>query len=152
LKAIVFGVGVIGMMTACAAPAMAGALSVRVTNVRNAKGRVHVDLCPEARFLKDDCPYSASVPAAAGTVIIRIEGVPDGLYAAQLFHDENGNGKTDQGLFGIPKEGVGFSNDAPIRLSPPRFADAVFPVAGGVTSISVRMRYFTGPSGPPAQK
>jgi uncharacterized protein (DUF2141 family) len=152
LKAFVFGVTAMGMMIGYAVPVVAGTFSVRVTNVRNAKGRVHVDLCPEARFLKDDCPYSGSAPAAAGTVIVRIEGVPDGRYAAQLFHDENGNGKADQGLFGIPKEGVAFSNDAPIRLAPPRFADAVFTVSGGETAITARMRYFTGPAGPPAHK
>ncbi|PZU06251.1 MAG: hypothetical protein DI605_19540 [Sphingomonas sp.] len=139
-------------MVADAASAATGTLSVRVTNVRNARGRIHVDICPEAKFLKDDCPYSGSAAAEAGTVIVRIEGVPEGRYAAQLFHDENGNDRTDRGLFGIPTEGVGFSNDAPIRLAPPRFADAVFAVPGGPQTISVRMRYFTGPSGPPERK
>ena len=39
-----------------------------------------------------------------------------GRYAVQAFLDENGNGEVDRALFGIPKEGVGFSNDAKIRL------------------------------------
>jgi uncharacterized protein (DUF2141 family) len=74
--------------------------------------------------------------------------VPPGEYAAQAFLDENGNGEVDRGLFGIPKEGVGFSRDARIRLSPPKWRDAVFTHRAQPEVIRFDLRYFMGPSGP----
>lgn len=121
----------------------AGALRVEIGNVRTAKGRVHIDVCTQAQFLKD-CPLSAEMPAHAGTTVVTLTGLPPGRYAVQAFLDENGNGKVDQALFGIPKEGVGFSNDARIRLGPPKWTDAMFDTTGRDQTIRVNLRYFVG--------
>jgi uncharacterized protein (DUF2141 family) len=125
-----------------------GTLAIQVTSVRNAKGVVHVDLCPQAQFLKDGCPLSGDAPARVGTTMVVITGVPAGRYAAQAFHDENRNGKVDRALLGIPKEGIGFSRDAPIRMSPPKWADAWFDFAGPRQAITLKARYMLGSSGP----
>lgn len=125
-----------------------GALAVEVVNVRNGSGVVHVDLCPEARFLKETCPYRADAPARAGMTTVVVSGVPAGRYAAQVFHDENRDGRVNRALFGLPKEGIGFSRDAPIRMAPPKWEDARFDFAGGRAGIRLRMRYLLGPSGP----
>ena len=97
-------------MILAAALAMAAApestLTIRVENVRNAEGVVHMDVCPKAQFLKDDCPWSGDAPAHPGETIVVVHGVPPGDYAVQGFHDENVNHKVDRALFGaIPKEG-----------------------------------------------
>lgn len=47
-------------------------------------------------------------------------------YAVAAFHDENGNDDLDRGLFGIPTEGTGASNDARAFMGPPRYQDARF--------------------------
>jgi len=133
------------------APAPTGNLTVRVTNVRNARGYVHIDICPQASFLQDNCPYAASMPARPGVTIVTAHGLPAGRYAVQAFHDENDNHKVDRALFGIPREGIGFSNDAPIRLGPPKWADAVFTFNGTDQTIELKTRYFLGPSGPAAR-
>jgi uncharacterized protein (DUF2141 family) len=125
-----------------------GSISVDVGNVRNDHGVVQIDLCPKEQFLGDDCPYHGEAKAQAGTTTVIIENVPAGQYAAQAFHDENGNGKVDRALFGIPKEGVGFSRDAPIRLSPPKWKDAVFDHKAKPETIRLKMRYFLGKKGP----
>ena len=127
-----------------AAPAPTATLTIEVTGLHNAHGRVHVDLCDERRFLGDHCPISLAVPARAPVTTLVLHDVPPGLYAAQLFHDENTNDKADRGLFGLPKEGLAFSRDAPIKLSPPRWADAVVEVRPGAQAIRVRMRYGLG--------
>jgi len=128
-----------------------GTLTVNVDNVRVARGRVHVDVCPEATFLKDDCPWSGNAPARVGLTPVQVHGLPAGRYAVQAFLDENSNGDVDRGLFGIPREGVGFSNDAKIRLGPPKFAEAVFAFNGTAQAIHLNLRYFTGPKGPGAR-
>ncbi len=130
-----------------AASAHAGTLTVEITNVRNGAGMVHIDACTQAQFLKEDCHYDASVSARPGMVVLTIHDIPDGVYAFQAFHDENRNGKVDRGLFGIPKEGIAFSNDAPIHFGPPSWKDAHIAVSGTKT-IRMKMRYLTGASGP----
>jgi uncharacterized protein (DUF2141 family) len=127
-----------------AAPAPTATLTIEVTGLHNAKGRVHVDLCDERRFLGDNCPISLAVPARAPVTVLVLHDVPPGRYAAQLFHDENMNDKADRGLFGLPKEGLAFSRDATIKLAPPRWADAVVEVKPGAQTIRVRMRYGLG--------
>jgi uncharacterized protein (DUF2141 family) len=101
-------------------------LTVDVAGVKNARGRVRVDVCPQAKFLDDGCPWHATVPARAGTVTLEIPDLPAGDYAIQAFHDANTNDEMDRGLFGIPKEGFGFSRDAKIVFSPPKWKDARF--------------------------
>lgn len=122
-------------------------VTVIVTNVRNNAGHVHVDVCPQGLFLKDNCPYMADAPAHAGTTRVVVNGVPAGDYGIQATHDENDNHKVDRNFLGMPKEGIGFSRDAPIHLSPPSWKDAVISVRGDA-SFSLRMRYMLGKSGP----
>ena len=140
------------MLFAMLALASVGSLSVEVDNVRNANGTVHVDLCPRDRFLGENCPYSGDAPAHPGRVTVVIAGVPAGQYAAQAFHDENRNHDIDRAIFGIPKEGVGFSRDARIRFSPPKWEEAVFDHLPRPEAIHFSLRYFLGAKGPPSAR
>lgn len=124
------------------APPSGTSIAVAVTNVTVAKGRVHVDICPKTDFLKDDCPWSGDAPAAIGTTIVTIPNVPPGVYAAQAFHDRNDNHKVDRALFGIPTEPVGFSNDAPIHMSPPKWTDAAVQHGDTPQRITLKLRSF----------
>ena len=125
-----------------------GSLSVEVGNVRNNRGKVIVDICPQDRFLEDGCIYHGEAQARAGTTVVTIPNVPAGQWAAQAFHDENANGEVDRAMFGIPKEGVGFSRNARITFSPPKWRDAVFSHQGRAEVIRFNLRYFTGARGP----
>jgi len=128
-------------------PQHAGKLRVVVTNVRAATGKVHVDICREREFLKD-CALSAEVPAIVGTTVVTVPALPPGRYAVQATYDQNGNGKVDRALFGIPKEGVGFSRDARISFGPPKWQDAAFDHDGNDQAITLRLRYFLGGNAP----
>ena len=123
-------------------------LKIEVRNVRNAHGRIRVDVCPRERFLADGCSLHADAPALPGTTTITVLGVPPGDYAVQAFHDENDNDRIDRGMFGIPSEGIGFSRDARIVLSPPKWRDAVFAHGAVPQAIEFSLRYFTGPGSP----
>ncbi|WBO23006.1 DUF2141 domain-containing protein [Sphingomonas abietis] len=126
-------------LTVAAAP-----IEVAVTNVTQAKGKVHVDICSEKLFMGSDCLYSADAPAVIGTTIVTIPNVPPGHYAAQVFHDIDGSGKLKRNLFGIPKEPVGFSRDAPIHFAPPKWADAMFDhgTESQRITLSLRTKFF----------
>lgn len=125
-------------------------ITIIVTNVRNDHGHVIVAICPADKFLATTCPYSASAPAHPGTTTVTFVDLPPGDWAAQSFHDENNNREIDRALFGIPKEGVGFSRDAKIRMGPPKWADATFHHEASPQVIHFGLRYFMGPSGPEA--
>lgn len=72
---------------------------------------------------------------------VEFEDLPPGRYAIAIFHDENGNAMFDQGLFGIPLEGFGFSRDAEVMFGSPSFDDAAFSVTTPETTHTLRMRY-----------
>lgn len=126
----------------CAPPASAasGVVDVTVTNIRNGRGHIDVQLCDAAHFLKDDgCALHARAPAQAGTVVVHVTGVPPGIYAAEVYHDENDNEVADRNILGIPTEGIGFSRDASPGLSGPSFSAAAFQVSpnGGVIRLAL---------------
>lgn len=141
-------IGALCVASSTMALAADGDLRVIVDNVRNANGAVHIAVCPENLWLKEGCVNRAVTPARKGVTEIIVKGLPAGRYGAQLYHDENGNNQLDRGTFGIPKEGVGFSNDAPIRMGPPKFKDAGFDYNGRDGTIRLKMRYFSGDKGP----
>jgi uncharacterized protein (DUF2141 family) len=142
-----FETGLIALLMSAAAPATAATLTVEIGNVRNDHGHVHIDICPRDHFLKDDCPFGGDAPALPGVTAITVRDVPPGQYAVQAFHDENDNHRVDRALFGIPREGVGFSNDARISFGPPKWSDAMVAIAGD-TRLRLSLRYFLGSAGP----
>lgn len=124
--------------------ASAADVTVTITGVRDGLGVVRVAICPRAEFLRPHCPYVGHGPAVAGDVRVTIADVPPGVYAAQAYQDANNNNILDRNWLGLPKEGMGFSNNAPMRFGPPSFGDAAFTIGTGNAAISFRLRYFTG--------
>jgi uncharacterized protein (DUF2141 family) len=131
-----------GLLVLGALPAKAALVEIAVTGVAEARGHVHVELCTRDTFLKETCPYGGSAPASVGATLVRIDGVPPGEYAAQAFHDVSDEGVVHQNALGIPKEAIGFSNDAPVHIlrHGPLFAEAAFQVEHGVERITLKLR------------
>ncbi len=121
-----------------ASPAGAATVEVRVSAVEGTTGKVNVAVCDKERFLKD-CAYSASVPARAGTTTVTVENVPPGTWAVLAYQDENGNGKLDRNLLGIPSENYGFSRDAAGKFGPPGFEAAAIEVGEGTTVAPIKL-------------
>ena len=68
-------------------------------------------------------------------------GVAPGTYAVSVVHDENANGKLDTNFIGMPREGVGASNDAKGHMGPPKFSAASFAYAGGRLDLKIHVNY-----------
>lgn len=128
-----------------ASPAHAGDVVITVTDLRSTKGVVRACMTTRAdvfpKCIKDPASYRKVVPAGE-QVVIRFTDVKPGDYAIALLHDENGNGKADRALGMMPKEGYGFSRDAPVKMAPPKFGDAVFSQGTDTSRMTIRMRYF----------
>lgn len=63
-----------------------------------------------------------------------------GRYAIAIYHDENEDVVLNRNVFGIPKEGFGFSRNPRIRFGPPKFEDAAFTVRGE-SSLRIKVNY-----------
>ena len=120
-------------------------VTVTVTNLRNDHGVVLACMTasdksfPKCRGVAGT--KAARVAAHEGNLSLTFEDVKPGRYAIALLHDENGNGKADRALGMMPKEGFGFSRDAPVRMGPPNFSDAVFEMGKTDRTMTIRMRY-----------
>ena len=132
------------LLAAADAPEGRTPVHIEVTGLRSAEGVVLVCMTPHPkRFPEcrgDADAYALTIPARA-TVSLDFANVAPGRYAIAVLHDENGNGKVDRALGLMPKEGYGFSRDAPVRMGPPTFKQASFDVGGTAVRQTLRMRY-----------
>jgi uncharacterized protein (DUF2141 family) len=117
-------------------------LNVEVNHLRNGRGLVQACVTrQQAHF--PDCrhdPAAVKRSVAASTRQLRFENLEPGTYAVTLFHDENANARLDT-MFGVPKEGFGFSRNPVVRFGAPRFDNVRIELAPGFTRAPVRMQY-----------
>ncbi len=117
-------------------------ISVTVTGLRSGNGLLRFALFDNPKdFPNGQEIFARNVAARTGETTVVLDGIAPGTYALALHHDENGNDKMDTGLLGIPLEGYGFSNDAPVILGPPAFAKAAFSVPENGKELAIRLVY-----------
>ncbi|MEM7491044.1 MAG: DUF2141 domain-containing protein [Pseudomonadota bacterium] len=119
-------------------------LEVSVQNVRSSSGTVTITVYGDERseFLARGAKLVRDrVPAVAGVTRGCLPVPGPGVYAIAIYHDEDGDRDFDRNAMGLPKEGYGFSNDAPTRMSLPSFGDVVFRAGAGTTPLTITMRY-----------
>lgn len=119
-------------------------IHVEVVRIRNDKGQISCSLYSSADgFPKKDEKAVAHIvaPISEREAVCEFPGMAPGTYAVSVFHDENSNGKLDTNFLGIPREGVGASNDARGHMGPPKFDAAAFQFAGGRLSLKITIHY-----------
>lgn len=115
-----------------------------VKGLRNSEGKLLAQLfAGPAGFPNDSgrATQSTRLSLEAGSPRLVFAGIPFGEYAVSVCHDENGNGRCDVNLLGMPKEGVGISRDALRRLGRPRFDDAKLLLDAPRASTEISVRY-----------
>jgi len=125
-------------------PSQANLIHVEIGALRNDKGKV---LC--ALFASSDgFPKESQKAVAHATsaisdkkAVCEFPGIAAGRYAISAFHDENSNGRLDTNFIGMPREGVGASNDAKGHMGPPKFPAAAFQFAGGRLELKITITY-----------
>jgi uncharacterized protein (DUF2141 family) len=118
-------------------------LIVKISGFRNSDGVVRYSLFSNAEGFPGDAAKAVQkgeAPVREKAAEFKVSNLIAGPYALSLIHDENKNDKLDTGLFGIPTEGVGASNNAKGSFGPPKFDDAKFELGekGGVQEIKVQ--------------
>jgi uncharacterized protein (DUF2141 family) len=140
--------------TLTAAPAFAqnsasaqNLLRVQLSGFRSNKGTARCSLFndrdPSAFPSNGDKVFKlAMAPSIKNeTAEVDFSMIPPGKYAVVCYHDENGNGKFDENLLGMPKEGYCFSNNIKPKFSAPNFDQCAFDYKGGDQSIAITMIY-----------
>lgn len=119
-------------------------LAVEVQGLRSDQGEVRVGLfdTPESFATHKGKVAEIVLKPAGGVARGAFADIPPGTYAMAAYHDENGNRVFDKGLFGWPLEGYGFSNDAPVFLGAPPFAQSAFAVPAGGARVVFRIVYW----------
>jgi uncharacterized protein (DUF2141 family) len=118
-----------------------GSLSVTVTGIKNKQGQLIACLWTEKSGFptcgKNKSAVKRKLAISGGTMTVTFPNVAPGTYAVTIEHDEDMNGKLKTNIIGMPKEGVGVSNN-PGGI--PSWSKAQVRVSGN-GSISVKMRY-----------
>ena len=131
------------LLTAGSAPP-AAELQVSIDGIRNGKGMVMLCLTRRTQqaFLtcgQDPARVTQTV-AADKARRIDLKDLAPGDYSLLVIHDENRNGKLDK-MFGMPREGFGFSRNPAIRMGPPHYADVHFAVPPGHSVHAIKLKY-----------
>jgi uncharacterized protein (DUF2141 family) len=120
-------------------------LTIEVKDLRNSSGTVlfalynREDSFPDEQYKKYLKKVRGKIMKGASTVTF--ESLPAGIYAVNILHDENNDGKIKKGLI-LPKEGIGFSNYQSIGLSnKPSFSKASFDLQSD-KAIKIKIIYF----------
>ena len=136
------------VLTASALPQVAlntiDVIHVEIGGFRTDKGQVLCTLFSSATdFPKhgEKALAHAHPGIAQREAVCEFSGIAPGRYAVSVFHDENSNGKMDTNFIGMPKEGVGASNDAKGRFGPPGFDAAAFQYTGGKLELKIKLAY-----------
>lgn len=115
--------------------AQTGRLVVTVKGINTGKGGE----LATALFTKDNFPKTGQqvkgiyTPVTAGQMQVVFEQVPVGTYAVAVYQDTDRDHKLKANAVGYPKEPLGFSRDARIRLGPPSFSDAALSIGADQT-------------------
>ena len=121
-------------------------VTVHVTGARIAKGKIRIALFRGAQGFPNDASQAVrtqgvDVDSQTSSAQVVFAGLPDGMYAVSVFHDENMNEKLDKNFMGMPKEGYGASNNPKKKMGPPNFDEAKFQLNGTAQSVDIKLMY-----------
>ncbi len=119
----------------------AAELQVTVHEIRAQTGTLNIALVSSADGWDGKAkPLQARSVTPTGTQqAFTFTDLPAGDYGVLVTHDENGNGKLDTNLLGMPLEGYGFSNN-PKVMRKPTFDEARIHVPATGTAIDITLR------------
>lgn len=120
-------------------------LVLEIDQLRNTTGQICYGLYNKADGFPDDktkVVKGGCVPIQSLPLEISLDQLPYGLYAVSLLHDEDSNNQLKTGLFGIPQEGFGFSNNPVVRTKAPTFQQSSFVFSPSQNRFQISMIYF----------
>ena len=132
---------VAALLVAAVLPAHAADLTVTLRDVRVQTGLIKVAVVDsQAGWDGQAKPVQADgAPPSGDTATFVFKGLAPGAYAVLVTHDENGNGKLDSNMIGMPIEAYGFSNN-PRVMRKPTWDEARIDIGAQDTAIDIALR------------
>ena len=122
-----------------------GSITVNITDINKLDGMLGVSLYNAKQGFpgKHELAFANELKKITSTQDkVVFNNIPYGTYAVSIIHDANSNGKLDTNFFGIPKEGVGVSNNPKIGMGGPKYKDSEFTLDKKQLDLTIPMRYF----------
>lgn len=97
-------------------------LTVAINDLHNSNGNFCISIFASADGFPDSAEKAIVAECFAvseNSFQVQIQNLPPGTYAIAGWHDENKDKKLNYNIFGIPKEGLAFSENGKPRLTPP---------------------------------
>lgn len=121
-----------------------GSITVEVLGFENNKGKARLLLfTPEAEkhfpSKQEKAMIKRILPIKDNKVVFDLQDLPYGDYAISVHHDENDDDKVNSNWIGIPKEGLGASNNAKGSFGPPSFDKAKISLNTPELTITINM-------------
>lgn len=114
-------------------------LTIEVASFENTKGVLRVCVTDQKDDFLKSCAFSKIVTVEDDTVSLKIENIEKGNYAVSVYHDENNSGILETGgVFGIPLEPYGFSNNPNMTFGP-SYKKSVFKMTSD-KNISIKLK------------
>jgi len=113
-------------------------VEIEIFNIGSDEGQMYVALYDSEDSWLNTTYMGDIVKIQGGKSRTVFRDMPDGTYAASVFHDEDNDGELNMFL-GIPTEDTGSSNNAPANFGPPKWSDAKFEVRGGTIKQSIEL-------------
>jgi uncharacterized protein (DUF2141 family) len=111
--------------------------TVIIEGIPAIEGRIKIKLLKEG----EDAPFrKETAPVDRNPWTWVQKDIPYGRYSIKVFHDRNGNGELDTGMWGIPTEAYGFSNNARSITGPPDIEDTLFEVSEPETTVKISIQ------------
>jgi len=124
-------------------PATTYTISVEVTNIRNSKGTMQLQVYRSQKAFAAETPYKtyriSKKDVKGHTLRYKIKGLSAGNYGVALLDDENGNKKMDYGWV-LPEEGFGFSDYYHTAWSKPTYHKFKFNLKAD-KAVTMKVRY-----------
>ena len=130
----------LGAAGAVASPTK-GSVSITVSGLHSTKGALVLCLWKDKQGFpacqKSRTALRRRVAVTAPSMLVRLDDIVPGQYAVTVQHDENNDGKLQTNFIGMPKEGVGVSNNP---RGMPGFSKSLIAITSG-SAITIRMKY-----------
>jgi len=120
-----------------------GTLEITFNGIRSSKGDMALgvfkpsDRWPDKPFIE---PAWDKKLMRNGTLVVRIDSLSYGTYAAIVLDDEDNNREMKM-FMGMPREGFSFSNNPKMKMTAPKYEDCTFGLNSPVHRIVMEVRY-----------
>lgn len=117
---------------------------IEIHNIRSANGKIVLAVFDGQENFKNEralLEKSFAKDEMQGNVLTILLSLEKGTYGIAVFDDENGDGKMNYNLIGLPKEGFGFSNYYHKGFRNPKFSKFQFSHKDSLGTIIIDLRY-----------